>query len=113
MRNCAANSTRLHKEPEALIHSSPFVVVTRSNGCQVAFKKELVWMCENGVKKQSNDRFKRVTQGHNFLLAEKIIFRLVEKRKVRIGDLCLVLFWKKKKSRVMVGHVLSLSLIDA
>jgi hypothetical protein len=70
-------------------------------------------MCENGVKKQSNDRFKRVTQGHNVLLAEKIIFRVVEKRKVRIGDLCLVLFWKKKKSRVLVGHVLSLSLIDA
>jgi hypothetical protein len=39
VRNCAANSTRLHNEPEALIHSSPFVVVTRSNGCQVASKK--------------------------------------------------------------------------
>lgn len=111
------NSPRPHNDPENVIHNSAFVVVTRSNGSQVAFKKRtVVWMCENGVKKQSNDRSKRVTQGHNFLLAKKLIVRVVEKRKIRIGDWCLFACEnnsKKKKSRVMVGHVLSLSLINA
>ncbi|XP_045023267.1 uncharacterized protein LOC123466338 [Daphnia magna] len=110
------NSPRPHNDPENVIHNSAFVVVTRSNGSQVAFKKRtVVWMCENGVKKQSNDRSKRVTQGHNFLLAKKLIVRVVEKRKIRIGDWCLFACEnnsKKKKSRVMVGHVLSLSLIN-
>ena len=50
------------------------------------------------------------------MLAKKLIVRVVEKRKIRIGDWCLFACEnnsKKKKSRVMVGHVLSLSLINA
>ncbi len=36
------NSARPHNDPENVIHNSAFVVVTRSNGSQVAFKKKTV-----------------------------------------------------------------------
>lgn len=39
-RNCAENSARPHNAPDAVIESSPFVAVTRSNGGDVALKKK-------------------------------------------------------------------------
>jgi hypothetical protein len=75
LENCVLrneNSARPHNDPENVIHNSAFVVVTRSNGSQVAFKKRtVVWMCENGVKKQYNDRSKRVTLLKKFFVSEK------------------------------------------
>lgn len=84
------DSAKPRNDPDNVIHSSPFVLVTRSDGSQAVLKKTTVtWLCETGVKKQSNDRSKRVTQGSNFVLAQKLIVQVVEKRKIRIGDWCV------------------------
>ncbi|EFX63864.1 hypothetical protein DAPPUDRAFT_334896 [Daphnia pulex] len=79
------------RDTDQEILSSPFIVITREDGAVVTFKKQtIVWLCENGVKKQSNDRLKRaITQSSNFLLAQKLIINFSEKRKIRIGDWCM------------------------
>jgi hypothetical protein len=106
------------RDTDQEILSSPFIVITREDGAVVTFKKQtIVWLCENGVKKQSNDRLKRVTQSSNFLLAQKLIINFPEKRKIRIGDWCMFKSdvtgrGKKKKQRVLVGRVLSFMLMS-
>ncbi len=81
-----------------------------------------MWLCENGVRKQSSDRVKRVTQSSNFLIAQKLVVSVPEKRKVRIGDwvILIAIFksdetkgrGKNKKHRVLVGRVLSFRLMN-
>ena len=101
------------------ILSSPFVVVTRDDGTVVTLKKTtIVWVCENGVKKQSSDRNTRVTQSSNFIIARKFIVSFPETRKIRLSDWCIFKSdvtkgrGKNKKHRVLVGRVLSFRLMS-
>ena len=79
----------------------------------------ILWLCENGVKSQSSDSVKRVTQSSNFLIAQKLMVTVPEKRKVRVGDWAIFKRNEtkgrgrnKKRKRVFVGRVLSFRLIN-
>ena len=116
---CEKQNDRPVRDIDQEILSSPFVIVTRDDGTVVTFKKmTIVWLCENGVKKQSSDRNTRVTQSSNFIIARKLIVCFPETRKIRLSDWCIFKSddtkgrGKNKKYRVLVGRVLSFRLMS-
>jgi len=114
-KEARSGNPELESNPELQIQSSPFLVVESDDGSQRVLRKSaFVWFLENSVRKHSNDRTVRVMQTSNFHLRQTLVVSKVEERKIRLGDWCVFKCPKKKgerKHKVLVGHVLSLSLL--
>ena len=118
-------SDGIQESVDIFVESSPFALVTdRDEKVRAVRKSAIVWVLENGVRKLSNDRTTRVMQSTSFSSCDMLVTKIVEKRKIRIGDWCVFQSEpdtrrgqgrgnKNKDSdervRVMMGHVLSFS----
>ncbi len=91
IKYCEKEKEKPVRDTDQEFLSSPFIVITREDGAVVTFKKQtIVWLWENVVKKQSNNRLKKVTQSSNFLLTQKLIINFPKKGKFVLGiGVCL------------------------
>lgn len=69
-----------------------------------------MWFLESAVTRLSNDRILRVMQTASFVDRQNLKVKKIEKRKIKLGDWCA--FKKEEGTQVLVGRVLSISLLE-